>query len=90
MKTKHTEHFKEEVIDSGIKICLFDLANQKVIQKPYQEQVCGVWGLESTEEQMHNEAVMLKTGFSFKKTGREEKELLVDKMRGGNISENFF
>lgn len=35
--------------------------------------------MESTEEQMHNEAVMLKTGFSFKKTGREEKELLVDK-----------
>lgn len=49
-----------------------------------------MWGLESTEEQTHNEAVMLKTGFSFKKTGREEKELLVDKMRGGNISENFF
>lgn len=35
--------------------------------------------MESTEQQMHNEAVMLKTGFSFKKTGREEKELLVDK-----------
>ena len=48
-----------------------------------------MWGLESTEEQMHNEAVMLKMGFSFKKTGREEKELLVDKTRGRNISENF-
>lgn len=39
---------------------------------------------------MHNEAVMLKTGFSFKKTGREQKELLAGKTRGGNISSTFF
>lgn len=39
---------------------------------------------------MHNEAVMLKTGFSFKKPGREQKELLADKTRGGNISSTFF
>ena len=63
---------------------------RKSFKNLIKNKVCGVWGLESTEEQMHNEAVMLKTGFSFKKTHREEKELLVDKMRGGNISENFF